>query len=295
MTRRGSVRAGVLAGALTVVAMAVAVGFTMVAQGDATNPHGESSGCAACHSGEKPPDLEPPVAAEAAPPWPTYPLQGPDQSTMCRSCHPVDGSWVHPVDSVPRFPLPAGFPLDAAGRLVCSSCHDPHRAAGGALAASTGLLRGNASGAAFCSSCHSSIGQGDIRAWHVLVAESAHGAEMREGAMAWGPVDRVSAGCLGCHDGTAASNVARSGSIDPFSLTLNDSHPIGMDYRDSVGQRRLGRTGTNLRDAALLDERIRLFDGKVGCGSCHNPYSDRSFFLVMERAGGELCMSCHDM
>ena len=52
---------------------------------------------------------------------------------------------------------------------------------------------------------------------------------------------------------------------------------------------------TSFRDKAVLDKRIRLFNGKVGCGSCHNPYSKNAKFLVIETEGGRLCLSCHEV
>ncbi|MCC6676430.1 MAG: hypothetical protein IT436_04740 [Phycisphaerales bacterium] len=45
--------------------------------------------------------------------------------------------------------------------------------------------------------------------------------------------------------------------------------------------------------AAALDRRIRLFDRTVGCGSCHNVYSQQSKLLVMSNQGSQLCLKCH--
>jgi len=36
-----------------------------------------------------------------------------------------------------------------------------------------------------------------------------------------------------------------------------------------------------------------LFDGKVGCLSCHNPYGDKKYSLVMENKRSGLCLACH--
>ena len=80
-----------------------------------------------------------------------------------------------------------------------------------------------------------------------------------------------------------------------MGMRRNESHPIGMDYREAALARQLDRSASELRDVSLLDDRIRLFEGMVGCGSCHNPYSDNPYFLVIDGAGGRLCNSCHTM
>jgi predicted CXXCH cytochrome family protein len=44
---------------------------------------------------------------------------------------------------------------------------------------------------------------------------------------------------------------------------------------------------------SALDPRIRLFDNKVTCGSCHSSYSDQDHELVMSNLGSKLCLGCH--
>jgi predicted CXXCH cytochrome family protein len=36
-----------------------------------------------------------------------------------------------------------------------------------------------------------------------------------------------------------------------------------------------------------------LFDGNLGCGSCHSAYSKEPHLLVMNNRGSKLCLSCH--
>jgi len=50
-----------------------------------------------------------------------------------------------------------------------------------------------------------------------------------------------------------------------------------------------------LKPAEMLDERIRLFDSRVGCGTCHSLYSKRAALLVMSNSRSNLCLSCHDL
>ena len=52
---------------------------------------------------------------------------------------------------------------------------------------------------------------------------------------------------------------------------------------------------TGYVDPASLDRRIRLFNGRVECSSCHSPYSDEASLLVMPNRQSALCLSCHDV
>lgn len=55
-----------------------------------------------------------------------------DQEFTCLGCHD-DPSMPHrinhPVFVVPRIAIPADWPLDAQGRLTCSTCHSIHQTA----------------------------------------------------------------------------------------------------------------------------------------------------------------------
>ena len=68
------------------------------------------------------------------------------------------------------------------------------------------------------------------------------------------------------------------------------SHPIGIDYEEA--RTRAGRK-TDLRPMDQVDQRILFFDGKVGCGTCHNPYGELMSHLVMENSRSRLCFACH--
>ncbi len=50
---------------------------------------------------------------------------------------------------------------------------------------------------------------------------------------------------------------------------------------------------TNMTPIGLLDERLRLFDGKVGCGTCHDMYSSEPKKLTVSDSGSNLCILCH--
>jgi predicted CXXCH cytochrome family protein len=107
-------------------------------------------------------------------------------------------------------------------------------------------------------------------------------------------IDPISKKCITCHDGSYASSVSiRAGTWSHSQeLISNDegTHPIGIDYeaaRISRGKK------TDLVPMALVDPRIQFVDGKVGCGSCHDPYSAIEKQLVMSDRNSQLCFSCH--
>jgi len=71
-----------------------------------------------------------------------------DQQSTCQRCHAGDAdphSSDHPVFVAPKTPIPADLPLDAQGRLTCSTCHIIH-------VATPSLLRTGATWS--CRNCH---------------------------------------------------------------------------------------------------------------------------------------------
>ena len=127
-----------------------------------------------------------------------------------------------------------------------------------------------------------------------------------EAEAATGPVqdalDRLSRGCMVCHDGTGARGVPLKAAGSPLQIrgirTVN--HPVGMDYAAAAARRPRG-----LRAPASLPPEVRLVDGKVGCVSCH-PLRPAGMSVWTDRAGctaarglthgpreTDLCMTCH--
>ncbi len=105
--------------------------------------------------------------------------------------------------------------------------------------------------------------------------------------------------CLGCHDGTLATNIlspdlnAILGSFrgeTPKNFCLAQGHPVGIDYRLA----QLSSKG-RLRDPSMLDPALKLENGQVGCTSCHDPNSEHRAKLVMSNTGSRLCFSCHNL
>ncbi len=105
--------------------------------------------------------------------------------------------------------------------------------------------------------------------------------------------------CLGCHDGTLASNVvsqdlnAFSGAFQGTTASISSTdrgHPVGIDYRLAQLKSR-GR----LREPSSIDPAVKLENGQVGCTTCHDPNSPLRGKLVISNTGSRLCFSCHNL
>jgi len=60
----------------------------------------------------------------------------------------------------------------------------------------------------------------------------------------------------------------------------------------------LGRpilVGTIAIETYVREQEIRLFEGRIGCGTCHDPFSKLPKQLVMSNKGSRICLACHDM
>lgn len=218
----------------------------------------------------------------------------------CVACHQPDPDASHPTGMAPKMPTPDHLPLTDDGRMTCLTCHDYDVATWREHALAPDArpieLRLSVDRERLCLQCHDAS-MTERRDAHALVYQRAH-----VGWVAGGPTERDPEGrppremidlesrtCMGCHDGAMGGDVSEG--HDPVfpdrGATLGDVHAIGVPYRSS--QR------VPLKPAFSLDPDIRLFDGRVGCGSCHSVYSREERLLVMSNHGSALCMSCHDM
>jgi predicted CXXCH cytochrome family protein len=216
---------------------------------------------------------------------------------LCGSCHEktLTEGYMHPVDTRPvHVIVPADMPLSLspAGELTCGTCHNIHSDYLTPYGTPTQFLRRRERGKAFCKICHSntdalsrghteSLGEAHFRSQYITTDSS------RE-------LDPMSKNCISCHDGSYAASVTiKAGAWTHGESFLNHdqgSHPIGVDYENA----RISRgSKTDLRPISMVDIRIRFFGGKVGCGSCHDPYSTVAKQLVMTDENSKLCFSCH--
>jgi predicted CXXCH cytochrome family protein len=95
--------------------------------------------------------------------------------------------------------------------------------------------------------------------------------------------------CLACHDGIMSTDVtiSRSGG---FRDALSE-HPVGVSMENLQSAK--PNPEPMMHAPAVIDPRIKLFDNRVGCTSCHSPFSRESKLLVMSNHNSNLCLNCH--
>lgn len=208
-----------------------------------------------------------------------YQLLG-SQERLCGGCHEHSIKASHPSGFEPDRDISSEFPLDWKGDLTCSTCHSVH-------GDKPGLVRVNERGKQFCLGCHGETfftemadqGQSLLVSGHLDVRTDFNGLG----------IDAFSMQCMSCHSDLADElgvSVDSGGVMRHASGSVN--HPIGSVYglRAAYG---------GYRDADSLPKEILLSEGKVGCLSCHQGYSEQHGELVLPNAGSALCYQCHDI
>ncbi|MBI4685662.1 MAG: cytochrome c3 family protein [Nitrospirae bacterium] len=213
-------------------------------------------------------------------------------SLSCRECHEdvFEEGYMHPVDVSPQnVRIPADMPLSNYGHVTCSTCHDIHSPYLTPYGAPSRYLRRYETGRKFCDVCHKgmmkghkgTLGEAHFRSKYIVTSPSQE-------------IDSTSKNCISCHDGSfSQSATIKAGTWThgkDFIQHDMGSHPIGIDYESARVTR--GRK-TDLKPMGMVDRRIRFFNGKIGCGSCHDPYSSLKGKLVMSDEQSRLCLACH--
>jgi predicted CXXCH cytochrome family protein len=225
----------------------------------------------------------------------------------CAACHNFPEGVTHPIGVVPTFQVPPDFPLDSAGRLTCETCHDMSVGHRNESASDSFSLRRPEAGRAFCAECHRSArllvgskgaGARSGRVSHAAIGETAHDGPRARASSATGggtPVDSQSMNCLSCHDGSIGATADSEVSFDGTPANalsqgavpvIGRSHPVGADYATATRR-------ATLRPDSGRNPAVRLYEGKVGCGSCHSIFSGRAGMLVMDNGRSALCLECH--
>ncbi len=217
----------------------------------------------------------------------------------CKTCHRniLKEAYMHPVDTRPKHvKIPIDFPLSNSGNITCATCHDIHSSPITNLGRKSHYLRRQEEGKTFCDICH--LNSPAMANNHVPVFNSAHFTSKFISNDFDNKIDAMSKNCISCHDGSVGKAVvlkSRSSQNQGGFLKFDKGsmHPIGMSYEKS--RRRTHKSA--LKPIELVDQRIRFFgkDKKVGCGSCHDPYSAAKYKLVINNTRSKLCLSCHGM
>lgn len=84
-------------------------------------------------------------------------------------------------------------------------------------------------------------------------------------------LDPESAECIFCHETVGVS--------DTMMVCHTDvcDHPIGLDYAA------LSMRNPGYKKPSELDPAIKLPDGKIGCTTCHVPYSEANHLALAEQ------------
>ena len=210
---------------------------------------------------------------------------------LCSRCHwEITENYSHPVEVIPTSAeIPEDLPLAWNGRMTCSTCHDIHGARKTGLGQRSFYLRRPTRGKEFCLVCHpkNPVQTLASRGSHKGAMTYAHTAKYTIQNPGIG-IDSMSVECLTCHDGSGAVGVQTTivgAGVWKHSGDGQSPHPIGVNY--SLAQAR----SRKLVPETMLNKSLKLFNGMIGCGTCHNPYSKKDLKLTVERK--ELCTSCH--
>ena len=192
---------------------------------------------------------------------------------QCKGCHNKLGL-SHPTGMKPTMDMPNGFSLDSRGRLTCATCHKNH---GEGLY----LLNMEKPGRSFCHLCHR---EGLKNAHSGLGSDARSAAKKYEITDKAVFVDDISAECMNCHDSTPDKGLNLGAGT--WLHDQGGSHKIGVDY-----MRAYAKGGFN--HPSMMHKNIRLFNGKIGCGTCHSGFSEEPAELVINNRGSALCLQCH--
>lgn len=199
-------------------------------------------------------------------------------STTCEQCH-LDGraQLSHPIDISPGMPIPADMPLEN-GALRCITCHYVHPFSFQDERPRYSLLRRPGRGAVFCRACHERNTKE-----HVLF-ESVH--PYPDQKISWETsLDTYTLQCIECHNDKIYVPQGASG----IGMSGRHNHPVGISFA-----RIAGRSARRFNPLSTLPQEIRLYNGKIGCGTCHSGYSKEKYMLVENNLKSRLCLTCHN-
>ena len=205
----------------------------------------------------------------------------PMSNSRCVNCHAdLNQSQPHPVDIPPSILLPDDMPL-VNGKLGCITCHFFHPFSEKYQNRSGNLLRRPGRGALFCGACHRIIGKVHV------VFENIHRDSYRLSGRN-SSLDAYTLQCVECHDSYLDRSFGSDAAASRSSFSRRSNHPVGVSLAQISAKNPL-----KFNDPYALPPNIRLFNGKIGCGTCHNAFSKEKSMLVMNNWRSRLCLKCH--
>jgi predicted CXXCH cytochrome family protein len=204
-----------------------------------------------------------------------------DITYSCEICHTnYSASQSHPSDVQPTLSIPNDMPL-MNGRLTCLTCHYAHVDNNAQYSKKHYFLRRPIRGIIFCSSCHK------IDEKRHIVFRNVHKGVYDEMDTTT-RIDPMSLECIECHDSYMSGPRDSLGAGRWSHFTRKFAHPIGISYRNATNNK-----ARKFRAEQTLRKEVKLYNGKIGCGTCHNVYSKERAILSMNNTGGRLCTECH--
>ncbi len=202
-------------------------------------------------------------------------------NSRCVGCHAdLKQPQQHPIDISPNILLPEDMPL-VNGKLGCITCHFFHPFSDKYKNRSGNLLRRPGKGALFCAACH----QIDVKGH--LVFENIHRDSYRLSARN-SRLDVYTLQCVECHDRYLDRSFGSDAAGKRSRFNELSNHPVGV-LLDRVAVKK----PRNFNPPHALPKEIRLFNGKIGCGTCHNAFSNEKSMLVVNNWRSRLCLKCH--
>ncbi len=204
-----------------------------------------------------------------------------DITGACQTCHTEYAkTQSHPTSIYPTLSIPRDLPL-TEGRLTCLTCHFVHVKDDMKLRKKHNFLRRQVSGMLFCSACH------EINEKRHIVFDNVHKGEYEETNRST-RIDRMSLECITCHDRYLVEPKDSLGAGNWNHYNKEFSHPIGISYSKASS-----RSMRKFRPASMLNKKIKLYNGNIGCGTCHNIYSKEKGILILNNQNSSLCLECH--
>ncbi|MBA4366932.1 MAG: hypothetical protein C0403_04760 [Desulfobacterium sp.] len=202
-------------------------------------------------------------------------------SDKCEGCH-VDrrSTLSHPFNIIPEGTIPVDMPL-VDGKLTCVTCHFTHPFSIRNPILGFYLLRRPGKGVSFCSVCHRIDAKG-----HILF-ENVHHGSFRETDREQ-TLDEYTLQCIECHDRQIDRSMRSLGAGNWLHRAIDLNHPVGVSYQQAANHK-----SQDFHPQATLPSEIRLYNGKIGCGTCHNVYSKEKYMLAIGNRRSGLCLQCH--
>lgn len=199
--------------------------------------------------------------------------------------------------------LPPGYPN---GTSVVSTLHNlSHFAAADSLGA--GALADYGEVCVYCHTPHAGLTSAPL--WNRNLSTATY--QMYDATLS-STIDMVvdaqptgvSMACLSCHDGTvgldviinvpnsytgpgAVGTTLPAGRPTNLGTDLRNDHPISVTYDNTADP-------AFLPPASVTGAGLVLYNGRVQCGSCHNPHTAANRpFLRMANTASVLCTTCH--